>query len=156
MKKKIFLTCSLLAVFAVLFSMVFSSFASNASNNDFETKASKLEKNHGVKLTQNKEPKIKKDKIKDIADKFAENYTKDNKLGEYISANLTDERITIDAIPEKAKSANSKLKDKNSFSDIPVWIVTYEGLDLKRGDTTITEDNLVFDSETGEFLYGFR
>jgi hypothetical protein len=40
---------------------------------------------------------------------------------------------------------------------VPVWIISYEGLNMKRSKgIVLTEYNVVIDAESGELIYGFN
>lgn len=148
-----------------------ASFIVNASNNidnnnQIELKDKVVDKNLiqiedklkavGVKVKEYKNPKIDKENILNIAYKFNEVLPKNAKSISAIPAILTDEGVFVNALSEDAKNANSKLKEKDYIYEIPVWIVAYDGLKIERHNQILTEDYLVFDAETGQFLYGFR
>jgi hypothetical protein len=70
---------------------------------------------------------------------------------------LTYKGIKTAGISEKARNANPKLKEAAYIKDIPVWIVSYQGLNLKRAHGVVLhEHNIVIDAETGELLFGFK
>lgn len=64
--------------------------------------------------------------------------------------------ITPAALTQEAKDADPALK--NGINELPVWIITYDGVKIpsKGNNSVLTEDNIVIDASTGEFLFGFR
>lgn len=82
--------------------------------------------------------------------------------GIYIEYGLITANVAIDAISTEARDVNPILKDKNSISDIPVWIITFKGLlpdnyvpDSRAGKQPLDISSTVIDAMTGKILFGF-
>lgn len=69
---------------------------------------------------------------------------------------LTDNVFTIQALDKTAIDADPILKTKSEIKDIPVWLVSYQGINLERQKTKFTEQVVVVDAISGKVLYSFR
>lgn len=104
--------------------------------------------------TLNNLNKISKEQALSAAGKFGDNQSKDVTESYKL---MTYAGVTPAALSQEAKYANPKLND--GINKIPVWIVTYGGLNIPgkgKTDSVITENNVVIDATTGEFLFGFE
>jgi predicted small secreted protein len=67
---------------------------------------------------------------------------------------LTDENIMLNPSREDIKN-NPKLANAEYIKELPVWIVSFRGLEIKRRGGVKTEFNFVIDAQTGNILYAF-
>lgn len=69
---------------------------------------------------------------------------------------LTDDSMDIGALSPEAINSDPLFKVKNKISDIPVWIISYQGISLERHNTTFTEQVVFVDAVSGKILYSLR
>lgn len=76
---------------------------------------------------------------------------------------LTDSTVTKNIFSKDALEANPALKEKDSVTQIPVWIVTYKGLlgddytenNHGSGRRPLDTSTAVIDANSGKLLYSF-
>ena len=69
---------------------------------------------------------------------------------------MTFSGVQSAALTENARNENPKLS-QSGIQNTPVWIISYKGLNIERANNVVlTESNLVFDAETGKYLFGFK
>ncbi|MWV43647.1 hypothetical protein GRF59_08360 [Paenibacillus sp. HJL G12] len=75
---------------------------------------------------------------------------------------ISSDSFYTEGFSKEAKTANPKLVTSELIKDTPVWIVSFEGLNIHRSgkkgnkDYVMTEDNIVVDATTGQVLFGFK
>lgn len=118
-------------------------------------------KGMGIRLISTKTaPKIGKvDVLKITEDLMRQTAAKPK--GIYLDYGLITANVGIGALSEEAKEANPLLTNKESISDIPVWVITFKGLlpddyvPDKRGKQPLDISSTVIDASTGKTLFGF-
>lgn len=106
----------------------------------------------------NDKDKISKNEALKIAEKFSHNLSSEAKEVKVSHYRMTTSLIAPDGISKKAKELNPKLEKEHGIDKLPVWMITYDGLQLPakgNGNKYMTEQNWVIDAETGEVLFVF-
>ena len=68
---------------------------------------------------------------------------------------MTNEDILAPGIPQKTKYNNPQITEKGYLYKVPVWIISYEGLNIQNKEHNLTESNIVIDATTGEEIFGY-
>lgn len=72
-------------------------------------------------------------------------------------AMITSQNIKTQGLSPDALKANPKIKEKDYVSEIPVWIITFKGVnDIGSHGAVFPDNNVVIDATTGQFLFGFH
>lgn len=75
---------------------------------------------------------------------------------------ISSDTFYTEGFSKEAKTANPKLLTSEFVKETPVWIVSFEGLNIHRSgksgnkEYVLTEDNIVVDATTGQVLFGFK
>lgn len=110
------------------------------------------------------EPKINKRKIHGIVNKMMWNSVlKPSEICVQYGL-ISDNCVTVNVFSNEALDANPDLKNKTSISQIPVWLVTFKGLQGKNytgdisgpsGRRPLDTSTVVIDAVSGKVLYTF-
>lgn len=164
MKRNTLIGISLIVVILIGIIVYITNKSSNSNIYFAPAYDDKTLKELGVTLSStNISPKIDKNEVRKIAENM-QSQSSIRPKGIYLEYGLlTDNNVTINIISKEAMNANPTLKDKKSISDIPVWIITFNGLlpdnykqDARMpGKQPLDISSTVIDATTGKVLFGF-
>lgn len=75
---------------------------------------------------------------------------------------ISSDTFYTEGFSKEAKASNPKLAASEFVKDTPVWIVSFEDLNIHRSGKSgnkhyvLTEENIVVDATTGQVLFGFK
>lgn len=138
MKKLIFSSLVVAGLITLSCSLVFAKgLNSNTSN---LSRAAYLNQSFNMVVADNNNnDKIDKSDALAIAEKFTNGLSKKATEVTVTHQLLTYDGISPDALSIAAKEADPKLKEKGGINKLPVWIVSYEGLNIlsKGGNNSV-------------------
>ena len=121
-------------------------------------KFEKIKKDYSIDTKETSEtPKIDEQKAIELAKKVSGDTALRAKNVTCYYAVITCPQLMIAAIQPDALEANPKIKEKEYLSEVPAWIVTFEGVNVQGSHNAVfADDNVVIDANTGKFLFGFQ